>query len=170
MARLDYTHALRPTVLAEAAKLTTPALALRLAREFGGRKLYFPVKIAMSHPIARCVGFKAAERLCREWGGEERIVPSARTHLRWLDARGLRLLGLKNDEIAQRLRIGERHVRHLLRDFDPDDYVVDDTVRSIALLYRVQPSALQARTPVMVPLQRDFGWPPAPSGMRFTLA
>ena len=138
--RLDYTKALTAELLAEMAQLIGPAAALGFARRFGGRRLYIPRRIPADHPIVRCVGSEAALALGHGFGGETFSIPGATSYLRWLDARALRILGLSNARIAERLGIQDRHVRRLLRGFRAELYGIDETVLAIAALYGVEVS------------------------------
>lgn len=167
MRRLDYSQASMPDMLARILRITSPAIAVRFARTFGGRPLYIPRTLAESHPIARCVGRRAATRICRELGGGDWTVPAAVPSLHWLDARALKLLGVSNTEIAARLGISDRHVRHLLRGFEPEQYEIDDMVRSIGRLYGIRPAQIRTSVPRET-RQIDMGWPVDAKGMRLT--
>jgi CRP-like cAMP-binding protein len=151
-ARLDYGQALSAEMLSEIAQLIGTDLALSFARRFGGSRLYIPRRPPIDHPITRCVGIRAAERLGRAFGGESFVVPGACGFLRWLDARALRILGLSHAQIGQLLGVQDRHVRRLLRGFKPEDYAIDDTVRAVAKVYgirlvrEVKPQQLSAST------------------------
>lgn len=167
--RLTCSAAMMPVLLQDIARLTSPELALRFARHFGNTRLYIPRRIAAGHPLARCLGLRAAERLCAALGGETQIVPRATPLLRWLDARALCVLGLSRGEAALRLGIGPRHMRKLLAGFSPDGIEIDPFVLSIGRQYGVNRSRRGAvmRAPESV-AQTDFGWAPACCGMRLT--
>jgi hypothetical protein len=138
LSRLDYAKALTAELLSEIAQLVGVEAALVIARRFGGRRLYIPRRPGDGHKIVRCIGREGARRLGAALGGEGFIIPCARSYLRWLDARALRILGLSNAEIAERIGVNERHVRRLLHGFRPERYAADETVRAIGRLYGVE--------------------------------
>lgn len=168
MARLDYSQAVFPSVLRQVADLTSVTLAVRLAREFGGHKLYFPRRPWANHAIAKCIGFTALERLCEELAGEEFILPAATTYLRWLDSRALMVLGLRKPEIARVLKVTPRHLNHLTKGFDPADIEIDETILLVGRYYRIAGKRPETRrSNGSFDLQQDFGWPIDEKGMRF---
>jgi hypothetical protein len=146
-ARLDYARAFSAELLAEIAGLIGSGAALKFARRFGGRRLYVPRRVRAGHPIEDCVGAEAAKVLAKELGGQAFNVPGARNYLRWLDVRALRLLGLSHAAIAERVGVHDRHVRRLLRAFRPEEYEIDETVRSIGRFYGLPGSARGNRDP-----------------------
>ncbi|HVJ53473.1 MAG TPA: hypothetical protein VM689_13480 [Aliidongia sp.] len=170
MAKLELRAGMLPELLQEIARLTTVSIAVSIAREWGGGRLYFPRKMAADHRLARRIGLKAATRLCRELGGEKFEIPAARHYLRWLDARALRVLRLSHQEIAELLKVNRKRVAELLEGFDPQGIELDELVLVIGLHYRVKGRARSAGRMKTEAVQRDFGFPPAPGGMRYTYA
>jgi hypothetical protein len=142
--RLDYARALTAELLSEVAQLIGTEPALVFARRFGGRRLYIPRHPEADHPIVRCVGPERALILGAALGGESFAIPGARSYLRWLDARALRILRLSQPEISLLLGVQERHVRRLLQNFRPELYDIDDTVRAVGRLYGVRIARIKA--------------------------
>ena len=171
MAKLDLNVGMMPPLIQRVAGLTTPALAIKFARTFGGQKLYVPRKIYSAHPLVKCVGWSAAVRISTEFGTEYLIVPSASNYLTWLDARVLRAWGLSQPDIARRLGVTLRHVGRLLAGFDAAEIEMNDVLRAIGRRYGVgqKPIEPTAKAP---PLQDDaqhsFGWPIDGLGRRVT--
>jgi len=168
MSTLDYQLALMPATIQRVAALATPALAIRFARRFGGQKIYVPKRVYSAHPLVKCLGWAAAQRLCAEFGGEDWAVPSASNYLTWLDARALRVCGLSNPDVARKLGITVRHVHRLLAGFEPDDVEVTDLVRSIARRYAVRPQVRSSVAPLVEDKQASFAFPADSLGMRLT--
>lgn len=168
MSTLDYQLGLMPATIQRVAALATPALAIRFARTFGGQKIYVPRKVYSAHPLVKCLGWAAAQRLCAEFGGEDWAVPSASNYLTWLDARALRVCGLSNPEVARKLNITLRHVRRLLAGFEAEDVEMTELVRAIARRYAVKPQAVRAPAPEPEEKQASFAFPADSLGMRLT--
>ena len=161
MPTLDYSIHLMPAAIQTVARLSTPHLAVRFAREFGGQDVYFPEKLHADHRLVLILGDHAATLVCREWLRETIVVPRASAYLRWFDARCLEVLGLSRIEISRRLGLTYTHTLRLLRGFDPSGIQINATVKEVARVYRL--NARQAkrmgreRTPVSS-AQMDFGW------------
>lgn len=109
---------LLPQTLQEIAEIATPEIAVAIARQWGGKKLYFPRTLASTHPLAKLIGRKAALVLCHHFATLEIEIPAARTYLRWHEARRLKAEGKSHAEIAEALKIGTRWVGKLLQGFD----------------------------------------------------
>lgn len=169
MARLDYARALDSEPMPEINRLIGTKLAVQFIRRLGGRPLYFPAKLSATHPIADAIGLSAAERLCRDLHGQKFAIPAPSSQLNWLDARGLRALGLSASEIAKCIGITERHVRRLLGNYPIDGYVVDEAIETLGRHYKIKSSRLRAAA---LPVQRqlDFGFPWDGKGLRYTFA
>ena len=164
---LDYSVNLMPAMIQSIARVSTPPLAVRFARQFGGQMIYFPEKLARDHRLVRVLGSRAATQVCRVWLRETVEVPAAKAYLRWFDVRCLAVLGLTHMDIRERMGLSYRHVQRLLEQFDPTTIVIDDTVMEVGRLYQVRPRdaerARRNRT-LALSLQGDFGWPRAPAG------
>jgi hypothetical protein len=170
MATLDLNVDMMPPLIQRIAALTTPALAIKFARTYGGQKVYVPRKIYSAHPLVKCLGWSAAQRVSAEFGTEELIVPSASVYLTWLDARVLRAWGLSQPDIARRLGITLRHVGRLLAGFDPYQIELNDVLRSIGRRYGVGVAAPAAKAAGVRQDngQASFGWPADALGRRLT--
>jgi len=110
-------HAL-PGILQEIARFSTPEVAIAMARECGGRRLYVPRTLSHNHPLAAIIGRKAALLLIAHYGGEQIVIPAARTYLRWFDARRLRIAGKSRAEISRAIGVTMRQVEILLEGFE----------------------------------------------------
>jgi len=64
-----------------AAELGMPT-AITIARKWGGHDLKVPVKIDEAHPISLSIGFEAAQKLVKAFGGEKLSLPIERHALR----------------------------------------------------------------------------------------
>lgn len=122
-----------PGVLAEIAALTTPDIAVAIARAHGGGRLYIPRDVKRGHPLARLIGVPAARLICRRMGNDRYDIPAARTYLRWYDARRLKAHGKTDKAIAKELGVGRSQVVRLLRGYvapDPAETGDEDAPRS----------------------------------------
>lgn len=99
--------AMLPGILAPIAETVSIEAALRVAREFGGRRLSFPDAGALDphHVLIQAIGAESAERIRARLAGGSFIVPHARTYLRLVDVARLRAAGLDDRTIARQLRI-----------------------------------------------------------------
>lgn len=129
---------LLPEGLRHLAALSSPEMAIRFAREFGGERIYIPRKPSINSPLVECLGIKLALLVCERHGGEEWDVASARTYLRWLDVRALKMAGLSVRQIKRKLGIGMRHIRRLLNGFDPHGMPISPLARAVADHYHVK--------------------------------
>ena len=170
MARLEIQIGMLPPLLQRVAALAGPTLAVQLAREFGGKRVYLPQRMFAHHPLAQCIGLAPAVRLAAEYAGEDLVIPSARVYTNWLDARALLVCGLSQPAIASRLRMGQRSVQRILRGFDPAAVEMNDTVRAIARHYRVRSTTVRRASglPDKRDPQADFGFPNDARGLRLT--
>jgi len=172
MRTLDYSPDLMPEMIKTVSNLSSPSLAVRFARTFGGTKIYFPRVLYTAHPIVRCLGIRAAMRVAAVWVREAKEVPTAIFYLRWIDVRALEVAGVNRTEIGQLVGVSRRHVNRLLDGFKPDDIAVEGIVIEIAKHYGVNNRHLRhlaAVTDRSSPLQQDFGWPRAPQGKPITI-
>jgi len=103
-----------PGILAEIARITTPEIAITVARKHGGRRLYIPKLPPDQHPLCALVGRAAAMLIAERLGGDRCEIPAARTTLRWADAHSLRAEGMTHAQISERLGITQLHVAALL--------------------------------------------------------
>jgi len=95
----------------ELGELIGKSATIALAEAFGGTRLYVPRRVAAEHVIARTIGLKPAEALCRTFGQLTIRVPLARE----LRARRLREQGMSNAKIAVSLGLTEGGVRGLFK-------------------------------------------------------
>lgn len=103
-----------PGLLADIARITTPEIAIAVARQHGGRRLYIPRTPPIDHPLCDLVGRQAALLIAEHLGGDRYEVPAARTILRWADAHRFRAQGMSHAQISQALGITRDHVAQLL--------------------------------------------------------
>lgn len=94
-----------PETLAEMARVTTPAVAMKIAERFGGTRIYLPRQPEAESDLARLIGLPAARALGKHYGGELVEVPRASAVCR----------ALRNNKIRQRRRSGTS-VKELARD------------------------------------------------------
>lgn len=93
----------------------------RLVAAFGGTRLYIPMasRLRPSHKLVAAVGWDAAERLCREYGGVGDLkIPTCRTDCHRLDRRKVVLLRAKATpvrRIALSVHCTEKAVYELLQ-------------------------------------------------------
>ncbi|HEV2675529.1 MAG TPA: hypothetical protein VGV37_13375 [Aliidongia sp.] len=107
-----------PEMLANIARWTSVEIAIAIAREFGGGRLYIPETIKREHPLARLVGLQAARVIGAQLGGERFKVPSARVYLNWLDAKRMFAEGKTRQQIAKTLHLNYDRVRQLTAGFE----------------------------------------------------
>ncbi|HEV2650773.1 MAG TPA: hypothetical protein VGU69_05925 [Rhizomicrobium sp.] len=105
-------------MLANIARWTSVEVAIAIAREFGGGRLYIPETIKREHPLARLVGLQAARVIGAQLGGERFKVPSARVYLNWLDAKRMFAEGKTRQQIAKTLHLNYDRVRQLTAGFE----------------------------------------------------
>jgi L-alanine-DL-glutamate epimerase-like enolase superfamily enzyme len=103
-----------PGFLADLARITTPEIAITIARKHGGRRLYIPRQPPVDHPLCDLVGRAAALLIADHLGGDRHEVPAARTILRWDDAHRLRASGKTHAEISELLNLTQAYVSRLL--------------------------------------------------------
>lgn len=84
---------------------------LALVREFGGTRLYIPVKALAGGDLTRAIGLPAAQAAARSWGADRLEIPLAR---QW-QANCLKAEGRTKRQIARELRISQSTVVDLLR-------------------------------------------------------
>lgn len=103
--------------LAQIAEMLGKEATLRLARHFGGIRLYVPRKIGDHHPICVAIGRADADRLSAWAGGGSLDIPkqaARRAHVIQLHTAG----ALTKSQIALETGYTERHVYRLVRDAD----------------------------------------------------
>ncbi|WP_372090288.1 hypothetical protein P7L79_12745 [Tistrella mobilis] len=106
-----------PGILAVVARLINVGAAMRLAETYGGgQPLYIPRDVRRDHDLARLLGWRQAQLVCRELGGEAYPVPSMTVLIRSHRARELRRQGRTYGQIARQLRITQRHAARLASD------------------------------------------------------
>ncbi|TWB58706.1 hypothetical protein [Nitrospirillum viridazoti] len=104
-----------PGILADIARAAGVDTAVTIARQLGGRRYHFPRDPHPQHPLCALIGQPQARLVGTLLGGERMPVPSARTYLRWYDARSLRMAGASVVEICAALQLTESQVYRLLR-------------------------------------------------------
>lgn len=92
---------------------------IALAEEFGGTRLYVPLRVPDHHQIARAVGQEAAQALCQHCGPGTIRVPLARE----LRAKHYRAEGLSFARIAVRLGVTEGGVRALFKRIEEKEAI-----------------------------------------------
>lgn len=91
------------------------AAAARLARAYGGRRLYIPATPSADDQISRVIGLEAAVRLARKFGGERVLVPvNPERALRRARIVAMRRRGWSASEIARTNGVSERYVYKVL--------------------------------------------------------
>jgi hypothetical protein len=150
-----------PEALQEIARLTSVDIAVKIARAWGGRvSFYFPETLRQDNKLVKLVGYKAAAILCLEYAGQKISIPSARTYLRWYDARFYYLNGYKKPWIAQKLGINLTQLRKFLVDLPATDGADDQHPVEDMRCPMCGRSAASGRHHVPRPTaQLDFGFP-----------
>jgi hypothetical protein len=113
-----------PAMLRDIAERTNVEIAIAIARGFGGLRLNIPLvdRLERDHPLARLVGHKAAKVIASHWGGDRYKIPSARSYLRWHDARQYLAEGRSRQWIAKKMGINYDQVLHLTAGLErPED-------------------------------------------------
>jgi hypothetical protein len=105
-------------MLTEIAELVGLDLAVAVAREYGGQRLYVRHELTAANKLARLVGIKAARIIAAHLGGKRYEVPSSKAFLHWWDARALRRQGKSYGEIARAIKVSHKHARTLCADLD----------------------------------------------------
>ena len=112
-----------PGVLAEIARLTNIGVAVILAHEFGGTRIYIPKRPTPDSPITHALGLDAATVIGHQFGGDNVLIPlgPAATHARKhkLIQDLLKRGDISKQEIARR---AECHVRTVYRHVPEDKY------------------------------------------------
>jgi Mor family transcriptional regulator len=90
--------------------------AVKLVKEYGGRKLYVPINSCEGHSIAQLIGVQPAAALSRRFGGERIDVPFRA--MRRNDIFILAKAGVKSTEIARRLGCSRQWVDKVLNGAD----------------------------------------------------
>jgi hypothetical protein len=106
-----------PLALARLADAVGDAAALKLMAEFGGDKLYIPVKALDGHPITRAIGHAAAVALSFAYGGQQLEIPNGR-HLhsgKVRIAEALAAGAAGSHDLARATGVTARHVRRVKR-------------------------------------------------------
>lgn len=116
---------LLPEVLAMVAEATSLPVALRLAADLGGTRLWLPERPQPGSALVQAVGQEAAERICDALGPGKVTIPLGPTATFMRRAKRIRELlaeGHSQSEIARLLHIHVRTVeRHASRAGGGDD-------------------------------------------------
>lgn len=107
---------LRPgSLLGDVTLVIGTAAAARLARAFGGRRLYVPATPSADDRISRLIGLDAAVRLARKFGGERVLIPAdPERAVRRARIVAMRRRGWSASEIARTTGVSERYVFKVL--------------------------------------------------------
>jgi hypothetical protein len=113
--------AINPSMLgntvARIAELTSVDVAVALATQLGGRKIYVPTVhgLRKSTPLVRVVGMEAAKIISEAFGMGTLLIPSCRAYLRYVRARQLRRKGLSVPQISRLVGVSEGRVQKLVQ-------------------------------------------------------
>lgn len=86
----------------------------KLSAAFGGRRIYVPLRLGESHPLAVAAGLEAAQQLAAHFAGSTLtlpITPARRQEVIDLDA-----AGWTKAAIAAKVRMTERRVYQILEE------------------------------------------------------
>jgi hypothetical protein len=135
---------------------------VKIARAWGGRvTYYFPERLSRNNKLAKLIGHKEASILCANFARERIKIPSARTYLRWYDARYYYLVEKRSKPwIAERLGVNLTHVRQLLHGLEAHDRDNEQQPIEVLRCPMCGRSAASGRHHVPRPTtQLDFGFP-----------
>jgi Mor family transcriptional regulator len=103
------------SLLGDMALAIGAAAAARLARAFGGRRLYIPATPSARDQISTLIGLEAAVRLAKKYGGSRVMVPAdPERALRRARIVAMRRQGWSASEIARTTGVSERYVYKVL--------------------------------------------------------
>lgn len=100
--------------IADIAEIIGDEAAWRLARAFGGCKLYVPQSVSDTHPIAAAIGPALAARFCAQWHGSWFYFPIAVSRRRRIQE--LAAAGQSPSSIAREVFVSERYVYAVLAE------------------------------------------------------
>jgi hypothetical protein len=111
----DYAGEARTSLYGQVVRIIGGCAADKLIENFGGRRLYIPLKPAPRDQIPRSIGMRAALAMAREFGSERILVPATPDQAR----RRSRILKMRANQIsishiARELRCTERYVYKVL--------------------------------------------------------
>lgn len=109
-----------PGILGRIEHLTSTDVAVAVARQYGGLRMYVPRRLADDHPLIKLIGRPHAVTLCEHLGGTRIEVPAGRAAVRYHEARRRRRLGESCASIARALQLTHGHVRSLVADIVPE--------------------------------------------------
>lgn len=101
-----------------------PAALLRLAREYGGGRVYVPARIEREHPLAKALGdLDAARKLAAYCNGETLAVPKLDCLERALRDAAIRAAWPHSSvrDLAWRFGLTERQIYRIINDDSNDD-------------------------------------------------
>ncbi|MGH6622903.1 MAG: Mor transcription activator family protein [Burkholderiaceae bacterium] len=118
-----------PAQLRKIAEVVGYTPALKLARHFGGVRLYVPAVMTPEHLLARLIGFEAAHRLAREYGGQMHFdIPRAQgpalklmVEERNAAIREKKRMGKSMRDLAMEYALSERWILKIVQDDDTSD-------------------------------------------------
>ena len=111
----DHADDVPTSLYGQVVKLIGGVAADKLIANFGGRRLYIPLKPAPRDQIPRSIGMRAALAMAREFGSERILVPATCDQAR----RRARIVKMRANQIsishiARELRCTERYVYKVL--------------------------------------------------------
>lgn len=105
-----------PRSLAAMAKIVPLDAVMKIAKRYGGMRIYVPRNPSPQSEIARLIGLRGARALCAKQGGGEIEIPRARAafnEIRDAEIRLLRRRGASLPDLARRFGLVTRQVRRI---------------------------------------------------------
>ncbi len=109
-----------PTGIHDIADALSRESMIAVLEQFGGRRMWVPMKASDDHFLAQLIGLDQLEQLCAVCAGVSMYVPRlAKARARWRHHRVVHLYreGVAPDQIATRCEISDRTVFQILRDW-----------------------------------------------------
>lgn len=94
-------------------------VAIKLMSLYGGQDVLFPKKLREGHLWHSVFGADIAEKLCHHLSGQKMYVPRGGARQTLREIKELEKLGKKRHEIANILRVSERHIRRVSNTIPP---------------------------------------------------
>jgi len=113
----DIDYNLLPGILQEIADLIGIPATMAIVEEYGGVRLYVPMKVTPDHPLSQLIGQANAEKLADHFGGEDHFdIPKAKAALRAIRDKEIRSLWptLSQRQLALKYQTTERNIRLIL--------------------------------------------------------
>lgn len=115
---------LLPGVLREMSEIIGIPATMAIVQEYGGIRLYVPMKLTHDHQLIKLVGKENAEKLVDRFGGEVHFdIPLAEAALRQIRDTEIRKSwpSLSQSQLAIKYRTTERHIRRILAGCEQDN-------------------------------------------------